>query len=206
MLTTICTLPESPPSSTTAARLQMACLLFAAFFHGPPNHSNTSPKAIARGISGAPASTNPADNPGNFFVPADGNTPNARAPNTAEEDDNEPPSSLLQLLTEHLSLSMLARSKVADDAIESRLWDKVIVAYLILLSTWLWEDPKSVRIFLEAGGVGVVRQSSSSCEEAHRFCSSWNLFRKQAEWMYLFKDYAPSYSVYAITLTENPER
>ncbi|PVG02529.1 hypothetical protein CPB86DRAFT_697194 [Serendipita vermifera] len=156
ILTSICTLPESPLSSTTAARLQMTCLLFAAFFHGPPNHSNTSPKAIARGLSGSPAPGNPAESQGNFFVPADGNMPKAGEANTVDEDDNEPPSSLLQLLTEHLSLSMLARSKVADDAIESRLWDKVVVAYLILLSTWLWEDPKSVRIFLEAGGIGVL--------------------------------------------------
>ncbi|KAG8788388.1 hypothetical protein FRC15_004668 [Serendipita sp. 397] len=74
----------------------------------------------------------------------------------AEEDEEDPPSSLLQLLTEHLSLSMLARAKVIDDAIESRLWDKIIVGYLVLLSTWLWEDPKSIRIFLEAGGIGVL--------------------------------------------------
>jgi hypothetical protein len=77
--------------------------------------------------------------------------------NLAEGEDDEPPSSLLQLLTEHLSLSLLARSKVGDDILEARLWDKVIVAYLVLLATWLWEDPKSVRIFLEGGGVGVVR-------------------------------------------------
>ncbi|KAG8869972.1 hypothetical protein FRC20_000520 [Serendipita sp. 405] len=74
----------------------------------------------------------------------------------AEEDEEDPPSSLLQLLTEHLSLSMLARAKVIDDVIESRLWDKIIVGYLVLLSTWLWEDPKSIRIFLEAGGIGVL--------------------------------------------------
>jgi hypothetical protein len=51
---------------------------------------------------------------------------------------------------------MLARSKVEDNAIEARLWDKVVVGYLVLLCTWLWEDPKGVGIFLEGGGVGVV--------------------------------------------------
>ena len=81
----------------------------------------------------------------------------------ADEDEDEPPSSLLQLLTEHLSLSMLARSKVEDNVIEARLWDKVIVGYLVLLCTWLWEDPKGVRIFLEGGGVGVVRFFCFGC-------------------------------------------
>ncbi|KAG8811533.1 hypothetical protein FRC17_002410, partial [Serendipita sp. 399] len=150
------TLPTSPLTSSVATRLQFACLLFSALFHGPPNHSNTSPKAIARAVGGS--SSAPQDGSGgNFFVPAD--NPVSSAPTTtlrAAEDEEDPPSSLLQLLTEHLSLSMLARAKVIDDAIESRLWDKIIVGYLVLLCTWLWEDPKSIRIFLEAGGVGVL--------------------------------------------------
>ena len=90
---------------------------------------------------------------GNFFVPADGVPP---ASGEKPDEEDEPPSSLLQQLTEHLSLSLLARSKVEDDVIEARLWNKVIVSYLVLLCTWLWEDPKGVRIFLEGGGVGVV--------------------------------------------------
>lgn len=165
LTSTIATLPASPLSSTTAARLQFACLLFAAFFHGPPNHSSTSPKAIARGLSTAPTSESGADG-GSFFVPADGGPPpqgsnsNANGDNkgnqAAEEEEDEPPSSLLQLLTEHLSLSLLAKSRVVDDVVEARSWDKVIVGYLMLLCTWLWDDPKSVRIFLEGGGVGVV--------------------------------------------------
>lgn len=152
-------LPSSPLNSKVTNRLQFACLLFAAFFHGPPNHSNTSPKAISRGLGGQPVvHPTPAADSGNFFVPADG-APPPSIPDTAAVDgeDDEPPSSLLQLLTEHLSLSLLARSKVQDNAIEGRLWDRVVIAYLILLTTWLWEDPKSVRVFLEAGGVGVVR-------------------------------------------------
>ena len=156
LLTGIAALPTSPLSSTIATRLQFICHLFASFFHGPPNNSNTSPKAIARGVSSGP--TPASDTGGNFFVPADGGAlpPSSNEVKFSEDDDDDPPSSLLQLLTEHLSLSMLARSKVTDDIAESRLWDKVLVAYLALLCTWLWEDPKSVRIFLEAGGIGVV--------------------------------------------------
>ncbi|KAG9057789.1 hypothetical protein FS842_004161 [Serendipita sp. 407] len=150
------TLPTSPLSSTVATRLQFACLLFSSLFHGPPNHSSTSPKAIARAIGGS--SPPQGASGGSFFVPADNPAPSAPTATlkATEEDEEDPPSSLLQLLTEHLSLSMLARAKVIDDAIESRLWDKIIVGYLVLLSTWLWEDPKSIRIFLEAGGIGVL--------------------------------------------------
>ncbi|KIM26882.1 hypothetical protein M408DRAFT_16746 [Serendipita vermifera MAFF 305830] len=151
LLTSISTLPTSPLSSIAAVKLQYTCLLFASLFHGPPNHSSTSPKAIARGLGSLSATSTDG---GNFFVPADGGPPTDAK--VADEDDDEPPSSLLQLLTEHLSLSMLARSKVGDDVIEARLWDKVIVSYLVLLCTWLWEDPKGVRIFLEGGGVGVL--------------------------------------------------
>ena len=38
-------------------------------------------------------------------------------------------------------------------------------AYLLLLSLWLWEDPRTVRKFLEAGGLGVlVKQLDQSNE------------------------------------------
>jgi hypothetical protein len=34
--------------------------------------------------------------------------------------------------------------------------DHVICTYLSLLAQWLWEDPRAVRKFLEAGGLGVL--------------------------------------------------
>lgn len=159
LLTSISTLPNSPLSSQAAVKLQFTCLLFASLFHGPPNHSSTSPKAIARGLGSTPVPS--GGDGGNFFVPADGVPPVSGTEKVPDEDEDEPPSSLLQLLTEHLSLSMLARSKVEDNVIEARLWDRIIVGYLTLLCTWLWEDPKGVRIFLEGGGVGVVSPSFS---------------------------------------------
>lgn len=51
---------------------------------------------------------------------------------------------------------MLARSRVEEEEGEARAWDRVIVGYLVLLCLWLWEDQKSVRVFLEGGGIGVV--------------------------------------------------
>jgi intracellular protein transport protein USO1 len=163
LLTSISTLPSSPLSSQAAVKLQFTSLLFASLFHGPPNHSSTSPKAIARGLGSTPTSS--GVDGGNFFVPADGVPPAPGTEKVPDEDEDEPPSSLLQLLTEHLSLSMLARSKVEDNVIEARLWDRVIVGYLTLLCTWLWEDPKGVRIFLEGGGVGVVSPSFSQSQK-----------------------------------------
>lgn len=73
------------------------------------------------------------------------------------EDDDEPPQSLIQHLSENLSLSFLSRSRSDNSDREAREWDRLVVGYLCLLSQWLWEDPKAVREFLEAGGLGVVR-------------------------------------------------
>jgi len=151
LLSALSTLPSSPLSPVTAIRMQFTCLLFSCFFRGPPNHSTTSPKAIARGLGSSPVS--PLAGGGQFFVPADGGPPPSLAP---EEAEDEPPSLLLQLLTEHLSLSMLARGRVGEDEGEARAWDRVIVGYLVLLCIWLWEDQRSVRVFLEGGGIGVV--------------------------------------------------
>jgi len=151
MHSALSSLPSSPLGPVTATRLQSACLLFSCLFRGPPNHSTTSPKAIARGLGSLPISA--AAGGGQFFVPADGGPPSSLV---LEETEDEPPSSLLQLLTEHLSLSMLARGRAGEDEGEARAWDRVIVGYLVLLCVWLWEDQKSVRVFLEGGGIGVV--------------------------------------------------
>lgn len=94
-----------------------------------------------------------APSSGTFFVPADG-APLQPAPVDAPEDDEA--QTLLQILSENLSLSLLSRSRANTSDKEAREWDRYVVAYLCLLSQWLWEDPKSVRDFLEAGGLGVV--------------------------------------------------
>ena len=105
---------------------------------------------------------------GSFFVPADGppvaSSP-APAPSPQQEDtDDEPPQPLLPLLTEHLSLCLLSRARAVASDEESerdvREWDKLIVAYLALLAQWLWEEPGSVREFLESGGMGMVSMFS----------------------------------------------
>lgn len=94
-------------------------------------------------------------NTSSFFVPADGGPPSAEvAPEEPEDDDEH--QTLLQILTENLSLALLSRSRANTSDREVREWDQYVVGYLCLLSQWLWEDPKSVRDFLDAGGLGVV--------------------------------------------------
>ena len=92
-------------------------------------------------------------------MPADGGPPPEIAIPVGPErddDDDEQPQTLLQLLSENLSLSFLSRSRADTSDRESREWDRLVVGYLCLLSQWLWDDPKAVREFLEAGALGVV--------------------------------------------------
>ena len=95
---------------------------------------------------------------GAFFVPADGGGPPEEQKEEAVEEE-EDPQTLLQTISEHLSLSFLSRSKAFDrgDGREEREWDRLLVGYLCLLSQWLWENPRGVREFLEAGGLSVVK-------------------------------------------------
>jgi hypothetical protein len=95
------------------------------------------------GLIQAPPSSN------TFFV-----APLRSAPVDEPEDDEA--QTLLQMLSENLSLSLLSRSRAITSDKETREWDRYVVGYLCLLSQWLWEDPKSIRDFLEAGGLGVV--------------------------------------------------
>ena len=126
-----------------------ATLLFSHLLRSSPRV-----KSSARLIIPSPVSTLPEHSEGGFFVPADG-TPTAPAP-PPESEDEEPPQTLLQILSENLSLAFLSRSRADTSDRESREWDRLVVGYLCLLSQWLWEDPKSVREFLDAGGFGVV--------------------------------------------------
>ncbi|KAL0065563.1 Vesicle-mediated ER to Golgi transport protein [Marasmius tenuissimus] len=88
-------------------------------------------------------------------------TPQADEP----DDDDEPPQTLCQIITENLSLSFLARSRANNSDRESREWDRLIVAYTCLLSQWLWEEPGAVRDFLEAGGLGILVEPANNASE-----------------------------------------
>lgn len=116
--------------------------------------SSPRAKSSARLITPGPLSST-TEQSSSFFVPADGPPQESAAAEEPEEDDEQ--QTLLQILTENLSLALLSRSRANNSDQEAREWDRYVVGYLCLLSQWLWEDPKSVRDFLDAGGLGVVR-------------------------------------------------
>lgn len=144
--------PESPLIQAAVQATQFASLLFASLIR-----SSARCKQLARNIKpSAVLQGDASQSSGQFFVPADGPAPPSGAAETPEDD--EPPQTLLAVLTEHLSLAFLSRTHSAssDTARETREWDRLIISHLALLSQWLWEDPKAVRDFLENGGMGMV--------------------------------------------------
>ncbi|TFK21983.1 hypothetical protein FA15DRAFT_623170 [Coprinopsis marcescibilis] len=141
------------PANVTST--QMATFLFAHLLRSSPRT-----KDLARLIMPQPAPPTQSS----FFVPADGGS----AP-PDDDLDSDPPQSLLQTLSEHLSLALLARSRPDTSDQELREWDRVLVAYTSLLSQWLWEDPKSVRDFLDAGGLSVLVEGIHQASEVDSF-------------------------------------
>ncbi|KAJ7672122.1 p115 like vesicle tethering protein [Mycena rosella] len=155
----------SPPSSGTVLEpgtvtsTHLATLLFSHLLR-----SSARAKSLARSIT--PPSLQPIGDTGsgNFFVPADGAPPEEPAAPEVDDDD-DPPQALLQILSENLSLSSLSRSRADTSERESREWDRLVVAYLCLLSQWLWEDPGAVREFLNAGGLSVLVEAINQTSE-----------------------------------------
>lgn len=74
-------------------------------------------------------------------------------PGATDEDDKV---SLLQLVVGNLMMAARAQADAANRAVkeggattsEEEDWTRVMVGYLVLLCTWLWDSPKSVKEFL----------------------------------------------------------
>ncbi|KAM5537857.1 hypothetical protein V8D89_008499 [Ganoderma adspersum] len=147
LLYALTTVPVSPLNVPSVTSTHFATLLFAHLLRSSPRA-----KATARSI--VPQAGSPGGGSGAFFVPADGGPP----PPGNDEDpaDSDGPQTLLQILSEHLSLAFLARGRADLPDKEAREWDRLCVGYLCLLIQWLWEDPAAVREFLEAGALGVL--------------------------------------------------
>lgn len=114
-------------------------------------------KALAQQIIPSYITQQNTSSQGNYFVPADGEgPPNQNQQNEPENDDRQ--QTLLQTLTEHMTLSFLSRSRALEqgDSREEREWDRIIVGYLVLLSQWLYDNPVGVREFLDEGGLSIV--------------------------------------------------
>ena len=64
---------------------------------------------------------------------------------------------------------------------ETREWDRIIINYICLLVQWLWDDPKSVRAYLEAGGLTLVRfyfDAIASCDVERPIFSVGRAYRE----------------------------
>lgn len=142
--------PNNTPLDITAiTSTQFASLVFAHLIRGTPRARDAALQIVP------PSGDGSASGGGQFFVPAD-NSGNAPPPPLEDEDEPLP---LMQILTEHLSLAFISRPKmqVGDSPTrETREWDRIIINYICLLVQWLWDDPKSVRAYLEAGGLPLV--------------------------------------------------
>ncbi|KAH9920972.1 p115 like vesicle tethering protein [Fomitopsis serialis] len=143
----------SPPAESAPATPLLDALTAA---HTAP--LRTSPRAADRAPSALPS----ARAGGSFFVPADGSAP---PPPPEEEPEQEEPQTLLQILSEHLSLAFLARGRADTSDREAREWDRLLVGYLTLLSQWLWEDPQATKQFLEAGALGILVEPINQMSE-----------------------------------------
>lgn len=161
----------SPLTASTSNRTHLAALLLSSLIRFSPPAKSLA-QAVVPTLAVQPPSTPSVG--GAFFVPADNaNSPNAPSqggPSNEDPDNDDRPQTLLQTLSEHLSLSFLSRSRAIDrgDGREEREWDHLIVGYLSLLTQWLWENPSAVREFLEAGGLSVVRSLNPSSVHGFR--------------------------------------
>jgi intracellular protein transport protein USO1 len=145
--------PNSPLDRANVSSVQFAAVLFAHLLRHAPQCKSLARKIVPPPLTPLPASS-AAD--GALFVPADGAPPSAPEHTLAKDEAEDGPQSLLALLAEHLSLAFLQRSRAGIAPREMREADRIICAYLSLLTQWLWEDPHAVREFLEAGGLGVL--------------------------------------------------
>lgn len=143
----------SPNATPTLELANIISTHLATFIFSHLLRSSPRVKALAQSLT-PPSASSLVDQTSNaFFVPADGGPP---PPPPVEPDDDEPPQTILQIISENLSLSILSRSRTSASDRESREWDRLVAAYLCLLSQWLWEDPASVKDFLDAGGMSTV--------------------------------------------------
>lgn len=140
----------TPLRTSSVTSTHLASLLFAHLLRASPQN-----KTLALSIvpPTAPTSAHPQ---GSFFVPADGGPAPAPPEEPEPEPEQEESEALIQILSEHLSLAFLARGRADTSDKEAREWDRLLVGYLTLLSQWLWENPRAVRGFLEAGALGVL--------------------------------------------------
>ncbi|KAJ3995281.1 p115 like vesicle tethering protein [Lentinula boryana] len=182
---------------------------FASLFFSHLIRSSTRCKSLARSIRPLTLTltlTQAVSDNGNFFVPADGLAPGGVPQPISDHDvdDDDGPQTLIQVISENLSLAFLSRSRTdvttttttttstttstststsaptststSDLESESREWDRLIVGYLTMLCQWLWEEPVGVREFLDSGGLGMLVEPINRVSETDFLISSLCVF------------------------------
>ncbi|KAG8921299.1 hypothetical protein FRC02_000324 [Tulasnella sp. 418] len=147
--------PQPPMTPQAAHRTQLASLLFTSLIR-----SSDKCKALARSIVPSVVAVMPTSTPSNnFFTPADGPPINEKAALKAAEkadddDDDDEQQPLLSAILGSLAIAIRSRgiSREKGDT-DLREWDRVIVAYLIIISGWAWESSVTVKDVLEEGGI-----------------------------------------------------
>jgi hypothetical protein len=99
-----------------------------------------------------------------------------------DDDDDEPRDGLIQVIVGNLMMAAREQAECvnrkakdkpvtasAGSATEESDWTRVMVGYLILLCTWLWDSPKSVKEFLnDSSNIQVVSPSLAGSEGLSR--------------------------------------
>ena len=138
-------LPGSPSPAFDPYRPLFACLLLSHLLR-----NSEHAKKLAREIT----------------FPADSIHPD---PDTAIADDDDRVS-LVQLVVGNLMMASREQTDAVNRAAkEGRIhsqeeedWTRVMVGYLVLLCTWLWDSPKTVKEFLnESANLQVVSRRGS---------------------------------------------
>lgn len=90
-----------------------------------------------------------------------------------DDEDEEEGDGLIQVIVGNLMMAAReqaecvnrrAKERPAAGATEESDWTRVMVGYLILLCTWLWDSPKSVKEFLnDSSNIQVVSSNLPSC-------------------------------------------
>ncbi|KAG8967891.1 hypothetical protein FRC05_001856 [Tulasnella sp. 425] len=139
-------IPQSPMTPESAHRHQIAALLFTSLIRG-----SEKCKTLARSI--IPNTVAPLAPASNFVEAAT----LASEKHPVEDEDDDPPQALLSTLLGNLAMSMRSRSISRERGErDMRDWDRVIVAYLVILSAWAWDSSIAVKDILEEGGIMTV--------------------------------------------------
>lgn len=121
-----------------AHRHQISSLLFTSLIRGSDKCKTLARSVIPNVVAPLPV----------FFNPETGEKP------PIPDDDDDPPAALLPSLLGNLALALRSRSISREKGDrDMRDWDRVIVAYLIILSAWAWDSPLAVKDILEEGGI-----------------------------------------------------